>query len=85
MRASSCLCVGQVRQELIFYLFPDASLLCPQAETQDTLGQEIRVKARGENLPRESLALPLMVLPQSEAACSLQSACLMPLALKFYP
>ena len=33
MRASSCLCVGQVRQELIFYLFPDASLLCPQAET----------------------------------------------------
>ena len=30
---------------------------------QVTLGQEIRVKARGEKLLQESLALPLMVLP----------------------
>lgn len=52
---------------------------------QVTLGQEIRVKARGEKLLQESLALPLMVLPQSEASCSLQSACLMALALEFYP
>ena len=62
------------------------SVFCAHRQRpQVTLGQEIRVKARGEKLQQESLALPLMVLPQSEAACSLQSACLMAPALELYP
>lgn len=62
------------------------SVFCAHRQRpQVTLGQEIRVKARGEKLLQESLALPLMVLPQSEAARSLQSACLMAPALEFYP